>query len=104
MRVVTNSATVDPVTTARGCLPSTKMQGTSPVSDVLAIEKRDQELRHSLVPPTEAERDRRALLGTVARLKEAMREATSDLTGPDAEPPVPVARALEALRYALEQD
>jgi hypothetical protein len=66
------------------------------------MEQRDQELRGSLVPPTEAERDRRELLSTVTRLKDSMREALTYLRSDESKGERIVA-AIEALKYGLEQ-
>jgi hypothetical protein len=67
------------------------------------IEKRDHDLRGNLAVPTMAERDRRALIATVRRLEEAMREALSYLKNGEDEPSGEVLAAIEALAYALEQ-
>jgi hypothetical protein len=76
------------------------LQGEKNVID--AIEKRDQELRSSLVQPTMAERDRRTLLGIIRRQNEAMREALTYLK--NEEPPTThTAAAIESLTYTLEQ-
>ena len=72
------------------------------MADIGAIEKRDQELRHSLTSPTEAERDRRELLGVTKKHEEAMREAVTHLRD-DETHPVDILSAIAALRYSLEQ-
>lgn len=74
------------------------------MSDISAIERRNEEVQSRLVPPTQAERDRQALLDMRTGLRSAMREALIYLKGETHDPDVsPTEAAIEALKHGLEQ-
>jgi hypothetical protein len=76
------------------------------MTDLSTMETRDQEVRASGTPPTQAERDRRQLIGSVKLQRELIREALGYLKVGDDRAPLSAAdveAAVDALRYALEQ-